>query len=98
MKKNTNAKEHISENLDPNMNLNVSSLTSGQIQFKYETDEAGKLDYAIYNTDGSRLSSNSINVVSGTNTKELNLNVPSGMYILKVRQGKRELTRKFLIQ
>jgi hypothetical protein len=79
------------------------NLYPNPTQTKFTLDlanvEAGKLDIQVYNVNGALVRHQTEDVVSGTYVKAMSLlNLPSGLYIVKVLNGATSSTGKILKQ
>jgi len=79
-------------------NLTVFSDKSGSA-FHFYTEQESPVQADIYNMQGSLISTNLLtDLHRGENEQKLMTSLPTGLYILTLREGSQVVTRKFLSQ
>ena len=81
---------------DHSMNL-YPNPTQTKFTLDLANVEAGKLEVQVYNVNGILVRQHTENVVSGAYTQTMSLlNLPAGLYIVKVLNGEHDISRKIL--
>lgn len=84
---------------NPGQGLLVSPNPSdGNFQLAFSSNRTGALSIVVYNALGQVVYNESRQQFTGGYQKDLHLNVPKGVYLLKVQHGKKSLTQKIIIR
>lgn len=82
----------------PGVNEMLSNMfvRNGKIVAEFEANSAAEIQLSVYNVQGELVSNESFAPVVGRNTKTINKDLPSGMYIVKLSQDGQSTFRKLI--
>ena len=84
---------------NPNASIEIlgNPVTDGFLDYVYTTDIEGEILVEIFNIKGDRVKHNTWSSRSKLTTIQSLVGVPAGEYILSAKQGKSQVTKKFIV-
>jgi len=87
----------ITEKIPDKLFLNISSIVSGRLTLDYGIPKNTNVKFTIYNTIGQKVTTIDKGMMkAGYYNEKLNLNIPGGVYFIKMETGEGKIINKVL--